>query len=317
MNNKEGDIRKNNLRNKFKQFFGKKKNIIVFFTFILIVLFAFTGKLICGHEYDECFKGYECLEPLWQRDTNLANQFILGTDFLGRDMVARLSKATQISLLVGLFSSAIVCLKGVVLGLLSGSIGGKIDKIIVRYSEIIYCIPDVLIVILLSSVLNPILSNYINNHIGEPFADFLYEIGSSIIGILLAFYLIYWVNVFKIVRGQVILIKNMEYVKISKMSGGKHGYILKKHILPNILPTVITTTFLQIPVVIFLESFLSFLGLGINASLTSLGALASDGMNYIYSKTYLLMEPIVMMGILVFSLNVIGMGIREVFNGES
>lgn len=310
MSNKEGNIKKRHINNTVKRFFSNKRNVIAFCVFTAIVIFSFTGNIICGHQYNESLKGCESLKP------SMSNHFILGTDSLGRDMVARLSKATQISLMIGLIASTIVCLKGIILGMLSGYIGGILDKIIVRYSEIIYCIPDILILILLSTVLKPIVSTYINNHIGEKFADFLYVIGSSMIGIFIAFYLIYWINIYKIIRGQVIMLKNMEFVKISKAIGGDLGFILRKHIFINLLPTIITTTFMQIPVAIFLESFLSFLGLGINESLTSLGALASDGMNYIFSNTYLLIEPIIMMGVLVLSLNVIGMGLRDVLDNE-
>ena len=162
----------------------------------MVILFSFLGELICGHEYNECFKEYECLAPQLKSENNNDEIFLLGTDYLGRDMISMLSKATQTSLLLGILSSAIVCLKGTVLGLLSGYFGRNIDKIIVRYSEIIYCIPDILVLILLSSILNPILSDYIDNHMGEPFSEFLYDIGSSVIGIFLAFYLVYWVNIF-------------------------------------------------------------------------------------------------------------------------
>ncbi len=303
----------NYITSSFKRFFLRKSNIVFLIILSIVLLYVTFGNMLAKYNYDEQIKGCENIKPLEKCQIN-CERFLFGTDNLGRNMFARISKGTQISLIIGIGASLISLLIGGTLGLIGGYYGGKTDAIIMKMSEFVTCVPDVLIVILLSTIFKPILLNYVNNHLGESFPMFIYKIGAPLISLFCAFTFIYWTSIYKIVRGQAKYIKNLNYIKTAKVAGENNFQIILKHIFPNSLSTIITITFLQIPTVIFLESFLSFLGLGINTPLTSLGELSSVGLNKIYSGTYLLLEPILMLIVLIFTLNYIGNGLRDAFD---
>ncbi|MBE6022068.1 MAG: ABC transporter permease [Cellulosilyticum sp.] len=213
---------------------------------------------------------------------------ILGTDSLGRDIWIRILYGARISLLVGLVASIVNLIIGVVYGGISGFEGGKVDNIMMRIVDIINSIPSLLIVILLMVVIKPGLQT-----------------------IILTIGLIYWVGMARLVRGQVLSLKEQEFVLAARTIGVSKFKIIMKHLIPNAMGPIIVSLTMSIPSAIFTESFLSFIGLGVSAPMASWGTLANDALGGIRSYPYQLIAPSVAIAITMFAFNFLGDGLRD------
>lgn len=235
---------------------------------------------------------------------------VAGTDSQGRDLLARTMYGARVSIIIGIVAALIVLIIGSIYGAISGLCGGVVDFIMMRIVELIYSIPEVLIVLLLQVVLKDPLQHWFDAS-DSLLANALSTLGAGIVSIFITFAVLYWVTMARIVRGQVLMLKQQEYVTAATALGASNGRIIRRHLLPNCVGQLVITTCLQIPSAIFLESFLSFLGLGVSAPMASLGSLCSDALGTITIFPYRLLFPGIILTIIVLSLNLVGDGLRD------
>lgn len=297
----------------------KNKVAMVSLAVILIIMFfAFVMPHFYPYSYDTQIKGATNLAPMAYSEAEQAVidaggkvfPHIFGTDSLGRDYAIRVMVGTEISLLVGLIATSIILLIGPLYGAVAAFAGGWVDMIMMRVVDIIYTIPDVLLIVLLSFALKAPLESLSS----MPGFGWVQTVGTSMISIFIVFALLYWVGMARMIRSQVLAIKSSDYVTAAKALGVSNATIIRKHLMTNCLGTLIVTTTLQIPSAIFTESFLSFLGMGVAVPLPSLGSLASAGLNGIYSYPHLLFIPAAIITLTILSFNLFGDGLRDAFD---
>ena len=235
---------------------------------------------------------------------------IFGTDDQGRDIMVRVMVGTRVSITVGICAALLVLVIGALYGSISGYCGGVVDTVMQRIVEIIYSIPEMLIILLLSATLKPALEQFQNSGNGI-FQKLVTILGPNLISMFIAFGLLYWVTMSRIIRGQILQLKQQEYVTAARALGAQGGRIIRRHLLPNCIGQIVTTTFLQIPSAIFLESFLSFVGVGVSAPLTSLGSMCSEALSGLNTYPYRLFIPAVILSLMILSLNLFGDGLRD------
>ncbi len=247
---------------------------------VFIALMAAVGPLFSPYSYSD--------QVLSEANQPPSAQHWFGTDNLGRDLLTRVLYGARISLSIGVVASLINLTIGVVYGGVSGYFGGRVDSVMMRLVDILYGIPLLLFVILLMVVLKPGLTN-----------------------IFIALGLVYWLGMARIVRGQVLAIKEQEYVLAARLVGAGPRRIILRHLVPNSMGPIIVTLTLSIPEAIFTEAFLSFIGLGVSAPMASWGVLASESLAGLRSYPFQLLYPALAISVTMLAFNFLGDGLRD------
>ena len=285
---------------------------------IIVMIFSFIVPSFYPYSYKEQAKGANNLAPMQYSEEEQARidagekvfPHIFGTDNLGREYAIRVMMGSRISLLVGLIATGIIFIIGSAYGSIAAFFGGWVDLVMMRIVDIIYTIPDILLIVLLSFALNAPLETLKD----VPGFSWVGIVGKNLISIFIVFALLYWVGMARMVRSQVLMLKESEYVTAARALGVGNGKIIKKHLLTNCIGTLIVTTTLQIPSTIFTESFLSFIGMGVAVPLPSLGSLASSAINGMNTYPYLLFIPAILISLIILSFNLFGDGLRDAFD---
>jgi oligopeptide transport system permease protein len=279
----------------------------------LVIILAFIGPAISGHGMDDQdlkrtnlpakIPGLENVSWLpfdgtkttndgtvvdVYKQKNIDEYYWFGTDGLGRDLFTRVSKGIQISLYIAFLAALLDMVIGVAYGAISGYYGGKIDNIMQRIVEVISGIPNLVVVILMILVFNP-----------------------GIMSITIALAITSWTNMSRVVRAQVMKLKGQEFVLASRTLGSSNAKIIFKHLLPNLAGIIIINTMFTIPSAIFFEAFLSFIGLGLQSPLASLGTLIDDGFKTLRLYPHLMLFPAVFISIIMICFNMIADGLRD------
>lgn len=235
---------------------------------------------------------------------------VFGTDGFGRDIMVRTMMGARVSLLVGVCAALLVLVIGALYGSISGYAGGMVDAVMQRIVEVIQAVPEVLVILLISVVLKERFNATLATAGG--LVGLLFNtVGTNVIAMFIAFGALYWVTMSRIIRGQILQLKQQEYVTAVRALGGKSGRVIAKHLLPNCIGQIVTTTFLQIPSAIFLESFLSYLGVGVDTPMTSLGSMCSDALGGMTTYPERLVIPAIILSVMILCLNLVGDGLRD------
>lgn len=263
----------------FLRFSQNKLAIISIFILIAITLLAIFVPILSPYSYREQLGVYNA-------PPSAAHWF--GTDDLGRDVFVRVWQGARISLFIGISAAIIDLIIGVLWGSISGLAGGRVDNIMMRIADILSAVPYLLVVIILLVVLEP-----------------------GLLPMIIALSITGWVNMARIVRGEVLSIKNQEYVLAARTLGANTWHLIKRHIVPNALGAILVTMTLTIPTAIFTESFLSYLGLGVPAPTASWGTMASEGNKALTSAPWRLIFPAMFISLTIFAFNAVGDGLRD------
>lgn len=260
-----------------------RKNKLAMFGLVvlsIIVVLALLTPWIAPYNYED--------QDLYLGATPPSMAHWFGTDVFGRDQLTRMLYGSRISLMVGLVATSVALLIGVLWGTIAGFIGGRVDSIMMRFVDILYALPFAIFIILLTVVF-----------------------GRSMLLLFLAIGAVEWLTMARIVRGQVVSLRRQEFIEAAIAMGLTRWQIMRKHVIPNVLGPIIVYTTLTIPSVILLESFLSFLGLGIQPPQSSWGSLIKAGVETMEEYPWLLIYPGILLSLTLFSLNFLGDGLRD------
>jgi oligopeptide transport system permease protein len=263
----------------FYRFSHNKLAVIGLVLLVIIALMAAFAPVFSSFKYDQNV-------GLYNTAPSAAHWF--GTDDLARDIFVRAWEGARISLLIGITAAIIDLIIGVLWGSIAGLSGGRIDNIMMRIADVLTAIPYLLVVIILLVIMEP-----------------------GLIPMIIALSITGWVNMARIVRSEVLKIKNQEYVLAARTLGANQWHIIKRHLIPNAMGAILVTMTMTIPSAIFTESFLSYLGLGVQAPLASWGTMASEGFKALQSAPWRLLFPALLISVTIFAFNAIGDGLRD------
>ncbi len=255
---------------------------------LLIVLLALIGPLVSPHDYLQTN-----LENMLQRPGAAAAHWF-GTDDLGRDLFVRSMLGVQVTILVAVVASIVSLVIGVAYGAIAGYVGGRVDAVMMRFVDTLYALPFIFFVILL-----------------------MVAFERNFLLIFVAIGAINWLDMARIVRGQTLSLREREFVEAARLTGVSAPAIIRRHIAPNLIGVVIVYVTLTIPQAILVESFLSFLGLGIQEPQTSLGALVDAGVNQMEGAAWMLLIPAALLATILLCFNFLGDAMRDVFDARS
>jgi oligopeptide transport system permease protein len=261
--------------------------VVSLYVVAILALLACFGPWLWVHDYATIFEDSVAVGPTFN------DLHLLGTDTEGRDMVARLLFGLRISLLVGLAATVVALTIGVTWGAIAGFFGGVVDEAMMRFVDVLYSIPFIFFVIVLMTVVQ----------FDDPTLN--------LILIFCAIGAVEWLTMSRIVRGQTIALRRKEFVEAARAAGANELQIVFRHIIPNVLGPVVVFATLNIPVIILAESFLSFIGLGVQEPLTSLGRLISNGAGQMLNAPWVLLSSAATMLITLLALNFLGDGLRD------
>ncbi|MBK3495161.1 ABC transporter permease [Viridibacillus sp. YIM B01967] len=263
----------------FLRFSQNKLAIFGLIALVIIILMA---------TFVPMFSQFSYREQLGLYNTPPSSTHWFGTDDLGRDVFVRVWAGARISLFIGITAAVIDLIIGVLWGSISGLAGGRVDNIMMRIADVLTAVPYLLVVIVLLVVLQP-----------------------GLVPMIIALSITGWINMARIVRGEVLSIKNQEYVLAARTLGANTKHLIIKHLIPNALGAILVTMTLTIPTAIFTESFLSYLGLGVPAPTASWGTMASEGNNAITNAPWRLFFPAIFISLTIFAFNAVGDGLRD------
>ena len=267
----------------------RHRTVVVSATLLIVIaLFAILGPLVSPNDYAETNFDLLRAPPTW------SGLHIFGTDNLGRDQFVRTMLGVQVTLAVAVIASLVSLVIGVVYGAVAGLAGGRVDALMMRFVDTLYALPFIFLVILLMVVFE-----------------------RNLLLVFVAIGAINWLDMARIVRGQTLSLKEREFVEAARLSGVSMPGIIFRHIAPNLIGIVIVYVTLTIPQAILMESFLSFLGLGVQEPRTSLGALVENGVSQIESASWLLLIPAGLLAATLMCFNFLGDGLRDLFDSRS
>ena len=267
--------------------FRNKAAVVSMVLLGVITLMAIFAPYLSPHAYDEIY--WDAI----QAPPDFANAHWFGTDGNGRDLFVRTLHGARVSLMVGILATGVSLIIGVTYGAISGFVGGRTDNIMMRFVDIMYSLPFLFFVILL-----------------------MVAFGRNIFLIFVALGAVEWLTMARIVRGQTLSLREQEFVQAARLTGVSSARIIFRHIAPNLLGVVIAYVTLTIPQAILLESFLSFLGLGIQEPQTSLGALVDAGVNQMEGASWMLLIPAALLALILMCFNFLGDALRDVFDSR-
>jgi oligopeptide transport system permease protein len=270
------------------RFLANRSAVVGLVLLSLIVGFSLFAPLLSPHDMEETY---------WERiqiGPTLENAHWFGTDANGRDLFVRVAAGGRISLAIGLITALTSLLIGVVYGAVAGYVGGRADEWMMRIVDVLYALPLIFFIIILVTVF-----------------------GRNILLVFLAIGCIEWLTIARIVRGQTIAVKETEYIEAARSLGVPFGRMVLRHVVPNVLGPVIVFSTLLIPTVILVESFLSFLGLGVQEPSTSWGLLISQGTATLDTAPWLLLIPAGFLAATMFAFNFIGDGLRDALDPKA
>lgn len=261
---------------------ARRSTMVALWTLLAIVVAACAVPMLSPYDYST---------PAWTRiftPPSLRGGQIFGTDALGRDLLVRVMWGCRISLLVGLVASLVSVVIGVLWGASAGYIGGRTDSLLMRTVDVLYSVPFIPLVIVLSVLF-----------------------GRHLLLVFVGIGAVSWLDIARIVRGQTLSIRKREYIEAARALGVRAPSMIRRHVIPNLLGIVIVYATLTVPAVILFEALLSFLGLGVQAPLASLGSLVADGASEMQSNPYLLIIPAALLALIILCLNHLGDGLRD------